>query len=1125
MSTHSNITSDIRHTPFEGTDALALAALTKEYPRILYILEDETAIAAAIANLHFVIPNLQVWTLPSWDSMPYDVISPKQATMAARVQALHHLHNKNDGVCLTSINAVMQKTPSPQELMTHFLALQKKQSVDRDALLRTLYQYGYVRSPMAINVGELAVRGSVVDLIPAPDFGIRLDFFGSILEQIKQFDPEDQRSTTAHESIVLNPLSELIFDNLHLDHFRSGYLKQFGHGHQVIGSAVLEGRKAGGAENLLPLFYKSMSTVLDYISNDTLIVTQHLIWEKLHKRWQLIEEYYKRRIDTASSTPYPALSPHTLYIDEQELLKQLSTRLTVLFTPWAAQKAAYKPLPSLTQLATMQQTSIFQVLKHYGHQQRVLIACFSEGSRERLVGILANHEIASYSADSWEQAMNAPIGIICLILFAVEHGFSTPQYAMFSEQDVLGERLSRTAKRPRPHQRFLSEAVALQPGDIVVHIEHGIGRFIGLETLVIHDKAKDFIKIVYANDDALYVPVENFDLVSKYAEGGTVQLDKLGSSSWQNRKARLKQKVKLAATELVKVAAKRAIQEAIILEALPDLYDAFCEKFPYVETEDQMHAIEDVLGDLASGKPTDRLICGDVGFGKTEVAMRAACVAATAPESVQVAVIVPTTLLARQHYSSFTQRFAGLPVRVRQLSKFVSTQEAKATKQGLANGSVDIVIGTQALLEKSLIFKKLGLIIIDEEQHFGVAQKEALKKLKHNTHVLTLSATPIPRTLHMSLSGLKELSLIGTPPIDRLPIRTMVLSQFDPVTIREAILQERMRGGRIFYVTPQISYMQDIEEQLQGIAPEVKIAKAHGRLTALQLDKVMNEFYDGKYDLLLSTAIVESGLDIPMANTMIVDRADHFGLPQLYQIRGRVGRGKSQGYAYFIASRNITSLGLKRLEVLSACDTLGSGFSIASQDMDMRGFGNLLGDEQSGNIREVGMELYQDMLHSAIKEMSNNTTTSQEEDDWSPVLNIGFAAQIPEDYISDSGVRLAMYRQMARTETESELEQLATELIDRFGAPLPTSLNQLITIVKLKQIAKCKYIAKIERGVKGVVITFRSNAKVDAQSVMQLIERHPDKVKFRPEGRLVMLATWQDDQHFLHDLRWIIDSL
>ncbi len=647
---------------------------------------------------------------------------------------------------------------------------------------------------------------------------------------------------------------------------------------------------------------------------------------------------------------------------------------------------------------------------------------------------------------------------------------------MIGEQDLLGERISRPPRRRKRADQFIAEATEIAEGDLVVHQEYGIGRYDGLETLKVGPAPHDCLRLIYDNDEKLYLPVENIELLSRFGgEGAGVALDKLGGAGWQTRKARMKQRIRDMAGELIRVAAARRVREAPLLAPPEGAWDEFCARFPFAETEDQSRAIADVLEDLASGRPMDRLICGDVGFGKTEVALRAAFVAAMS--GAQVAVVVPTTLLARQHTRTFEARFAGLPVRIAQLSRMVTAKEAAEVKRGLADGSINIVVGTHALLAKGIEFADLELLIVDEEQHFGVSHKEKLKQLKADVHVLTLTATPIPRTLQLALTGVREMSLIATPPVDRLAVRTFI-SPFDGVVIREAIQRERFRGGQVFCVVPRIEDMDRMAERLRAIVPEARMVQAHGRLAPTELERVMTEFSDGKYDILLSTNIVESGLDMPAVNTLIIHRADMFGLGQLYQLRGRVGRGKQRGYAYLTWPPNhrLSGAAEKRLDVMQTLDQLGAGFTLASHDLDIRGAGNLLGDEQSGHIREVGIELYQQMLEDAVVEMRAEKGRKRAEDrDWTPNIQLGLPVLIPDTYVADLPVRLGLYRRIGALSSDAESEAMAAELVDRFG-PLPSEVENLLQVVALKRMCREAGVEKLEAGPKGMVLQFRGNA-------------------------------------------------
>ncbi|MCL4155654.1 UNVERIFIED_CONTAM: hypothetical protein GTU68_036447 [Idotea baltica] len=694
------------------------------------------------------------------------------------------------------------------------------------------------------------------------------------------------------------------------------------------------------------------------------------------------------------------------------------------------------------------------------------------------------------------------------MVWRLEQGFEATDFTVIAEQDILGDRLVRQTRKSKKAENFLTEAASLATGDLVVHVEHGVGRYIGLQTVEALGAPHDCLALEYAGETKLYLPVENIELLTRYGADDHTALDKLGGGAWQARKARMKNRIRDMAERLIKVAAERLLRTANRMTPPEGAWDEFCARFPYEETEDQLNAIEDVIEDLGSGNPMDRLVVGDVGFGKTEVALRAAFVATMAGH--QVAIIAPTTLLARQHAKSFSERFKGLPVKVRQLSRFVTNKDAAQTREGMASGDVDIVVGTHALLAKGINFSDLGLLVVDEEQRFGVRHKEALKALKSDVHVLTMTATPIPRTLQLSMTGVRELSLIATPPVDRLAVRTYV-APFDPVTIREALLREHYRGGQSFYVAPRIADLPEIEEFLREQLPELKFATAHGQMPPGALDSVMNAFYDGQFDVLLATTIVESGLDIPTANTLIVHRADMFGLAQLYQIRGRVGRSKTRAYAYFTTKprKPLTPTAEKRLKVLASLDTLGAGFNLASHDMDIRGAGNLLGEEQSGHIKEVGYELYQDMLEEALAKMRAGEMEGPEEDGkWSPQINLGVPVLIPDGYVTDLDVRLGLYRRLSSLDTKQELEGFAAELHDRFGKP-PAEVESLLRIVRIKSMCRRANIAKLDGGLKGGTIQFHKDKFPNPGGLLEWIAGQNDLAKVKGT-KLVVRREWSD---------------
>jgi len=722
----------------------------------------------------------------------------------------------------------------------------------------------------------------------------------------------------------------------------------------------------------------------------------------------------KSRIDTV----YKPISPELLYIDDAAFTAALKGHRMIEFHSLAqasgpgVMDAGGRIGRNFSPERQLEHVSLFGALaahiKQKSENAPIVIASYSEGARERLKGLIKDEGIGEVIPIQNGTCIGKRG--IHLAVWRLEAGYETPELTVISEQDVLGDRLVRQPKKHRKAENFLTEVQSLSQGDLVVHVDHGIGRFQGLEVVTAAGAAHECLLLEYAEKSRLYLPVENIELLTRYGHEEGL-LDRLGGGAWQAKKAKLKERIREMADRLIRVAAERALRRAPIMSPPDGIWDAFSARFPYQETDDQLRAIEDLIADLDVGHPMDRLICGDVGFGKTEVAMRAAFVAAMSGH--QVAVIAPTTLLARQHAQSFQERFRGFPIHVRQLSRFVSSKEASLTRQGLADGTIDIVVGTHAVLAKTVKIANLGLLIIDEEQRFGVQHKERLKQLRSDIHVLTLSATPIPRTLQLSLTGVRDLSIIGTPPVDRLAIRTFV-SEFDPISIREALLREHYRGGQSFYVVPRIKDLPEVEEFLKEQLSELTYVVAHGQMAAGELDDRMNAFYDGKYDILLATTIVESGLDIPTANTMVVQRADMFGLAQLYQLRGRVGRSKVRAYAYMTTKprMRLTQTAEKRLRVLGSLDTLGAGFKLASQDLDIRGAGNLLGEEQSGHMRDVGYELYQSMLEEAIAKIKSGELEglSTADDQWAPQINLGVPVLIPEDYVLDLDVRLGSDR-------------------------------------------------------------------------------------------------------------------
>jgi transcription-repair coupling factor (superfamily II helicase) len=1107
--------------PWLAADLARAAHGRSKSSRAVIVAADEAAMRALTDTVPLFAPEVEVLALPSWDCLPYDRASPALRVMAERLSTLHVLQEpiKKPQLLVVTANGATQRvlTPFRVRQLTRRIAVGER--IDRDELVKQLTALGYQRSDTVAEHGEFAVRGSLIDLFPSGEStGLRLDFFGDEIETLRRFDPADQRSTGVAEAFTLMPASEALLDEDTIKRFRERYRETFGATAtgDPLYQAVSDGRRMAGMEHWLPLLEERLATPFDYLGEDDILVRDSGTDGALESRCESIADYFENRTRAMQSEPgsYRPLPPDALYLPKNEWDGAVASRPIHRSSPLPeaegprtidfAVEAARDFAPERARNANVYEAVAEHIGKLRRSGRKIVLASYTRGARERLSGLLEDHGVkAQAKVESWQEALGAKTQPALLVL-PLDHGFSTADVAVLTEQDMLGDRLVRRRKRRKSADAFLAEIASLSPGDLVVHAEHGIGKYEGLTSIQVGKSPHDCVAIEYSGGDKLYLPVENIELLSRYgSESDGVSLDRLGGEAWQRRKSRMKERIREIAGELIKIAALRATRPAPVIEA-DSAFPQFVDRFPYEETDDQERAIEEVLADLEAGRPMDRLVCGDVGFGKTEVALRAAFLVAMS--GMQVALICPTTLLARQHYSNFVDRLHGFPIEVGRLSRLVPSAESKKTKEGLEKGTVDIVIGTHALLAKGLKFKKLGLVIVDEEQHFGVTHKERLKALKADVHVLTLTATPIPRTLQMAMSGLRELSLIQTPPVDRLAVRTYV-TPWDHVVIREALLREHYRGGQSFFVAPRIADLPDLEEWLRQEVPEVKAVTAHGQMSATDVEERMSAFYDRKYDVLLSTSIVESGLDIPSANTLIVHRADRFGLAQLYQLRGRVGRAKVRAYAYLTtpANRQITDTAAKRLQVLADLDSLGAGFQLASHDLDIRGAGNLLGDEQSGHIKEVGFELYQSMLEEAIVETKAGGIERQE--GFSPQISVDAPILIPEAYVPDLDLRMGLYRRLGDLEDKNAIEEFAAELIDRFG-PLPEETANLLRIVETKLNCKKAMVAKLDTGPRGAVVTFASNGFPDLQGLLAYIERLKGSAKLRPDSKLAVSRNW-----------------
>ena len=1131
------------HNVASAAAPLVLAALSQHHRQLVFVAGDDARLAEIEAGLGFVLPAAEILHLPAWDCLPYDRAPPNAALVSQRLACFTALANEQaaDGslrILLTTVNSWMQRTPPKSYFQNASLSLRAGDQTSPARIAEFLEANGFLRSGTVREYGEYAIRGGIMDIFAeAGQLPARLDFFGDELEKIRLFDSLSQRSMEETEQLVLRPAAEFRLDDAVIARFRTRYLELFGGGaaRDPVYEAVSAGQIPAGLEHYLPLLHDHLVLPEDWLEGWPVLL-DHDALPALSQRSARIDEFFAERHAIAEADQPWRPVPRELAFRSLQESDRLASQPGVIqlhhFDPPAASPQSVLDLGcSVSPVfageqrggASPSQAAAAEITRQLP-QTRVLLSAASKGAVEKLADLVGAHlpqpvqQIADFAAGE--------PGQVAACLWPMRSGFRLPGLLVLSEQDIFGARIARATSRRRRAEDFLREVSSLEAGELVVHIEHGIGRYEGLETIESGGADHDCLRLVYADGDRLFLPVENIDLLSRYGrESAEAVLDRLGGAGWQARKARIKGRIKEMADQLMQIAARRSLASSEKLVVPAGSYDEFCARFGFEETEDQLEAIEAVLSDLASGQPADRLICGDVGFGKTEVALRAAFVAVMA--GYQVALVTPTTLLARQHGRVFAERFTGFGIETATLSRMTSPAAARQLKLDLASGNCQLVIGTHALLSKSISFNNLGLLIIDEEQHFGVAQKERLKSLRGAVHVLTLSATPIPRTLQMALSGVRQMSLITTPPADRLAVRTFV-GPWDRLVLKEAIKREKFRGGQIFVVCPRIRDLDGVQEKLVQLVPEARILIAHGRLPAAELDQVMTDFAAGKADILLSTNIIESGIDIPTANTLIIWRSDHFGLSQLYQLRGRVGRSRNRAYAFLTTEpdRLITQTARRRLEVMQTLDQLGAGFSLASYDMDIRGAGNLLGEEQSGHVREVGVELYQDMLRQAVALARSGKQDGEgaEPQDFAPQLNLGLPVLIPADYIEDLTVRLAIYRRIAGLADEAGRAALEVELIDRFG-PLPEPLVNLLAVVELKNLCRLANIERVEVGNKGVGFSFRKNHFARPDALVGWIARQPGSLQMKPDHRLVMRGDFSRPAQRLDQLRPVLAQL
>ena len=1057
--------NDLGEVP-EGSEPLLINEISENSNNnILIIARDLKRYQQLKDGLEFFL-NKDVLYYPQWDCVPYDRISPNKLITSKRLETLSRLSNEKNKskIILTTIQASCQRTLSLDEIKNKFISLKPGEVIDINNLVNFFVSNGYEKTPTVREHGEFSVRGGIIDFYSPLNKPIRLDLFGNTIDSIKSFDLISQRSLELLKEIFVYPASEIILNDKTIENFRINFNKKFGSQKEKVKiyDSISEGISYPGMEHWLPFFYNQTGSIFDYIDKP-IILLDHLYDSSLEDFLETVNDHFQSRKDyddnklSKVENKYFSIEPSNLYQNKEEYNKNLRSRNCIRISPFKKPDAInlngkasskYSNIKSNRSDSSSYENLKSDILDFTKKNKKIIIACSSLGSSERVSKILINNGILS-NFKNLESFKNIDQKNIYLTVLNLNSGFHFDDYIFISEQDIFGEKFYRP-RIIRKAENFIREISSVMPGDAVVHIDHGIGRFENLSTLEINNAKHECLLIKYANDDKLYLPVENIEVLSRYGSDiSDEMLDKLGGLSWTTRKENLKKKIKFLAEELISVAAKRQLSKAEMFNVPEDFYEEFCSRFSFEETNDQLNAINDVLNDLEKGLPMDRLICGDVGFGKTEIALRASFLAAMSGK--QVSILAPTTLLARQHYETFKERFKGFPINVFELSRL--TPKKDSVIKSINSGSCDIVIGTHSLLGEKINFSDLGLLIIDEEQHFGVKHKEKIKKLRDNVHVLTLTATPIPRTLQLAMTGVRDLSIIASPPIDRRAIETYVFPN-DPLVVKEALLRERHRGGQSFYVVPRISDIEDIEEYFKEFIPEINYITVHGQMPSKQIEDRINDFYMGSYDVLISTTIIESGLDIPNANTLIIHRSDMFGLSQLYQIRGRVGRSKVKAYAYltYKEHKKLGKKALKRLEVLQSLDSLGAGFNLASYDLEIRGSGNLLGEEQSGQIKEVGIELYQNMLEETIDELKN-TTQKSKNNQWSPKISLPLSILIPDDYISDLTIRMEIYKRLSSIILEEEIDEIAAELIDRFGS-LPEEVETLIDTIGLKNLCK-----------------------------------------------------------------------
>ncbi|ATV46012.1 transcription-repair coupling factor [Pectobacterium brasiliense] len=1061
-----------------------------------------------------------VTTLPDWETLPYDSFSPHQEIISTRLSTLYQLPNMTRGVLILPVNTLMQRVCPHSFLHGHALVLKKGQRLSRDKLRSQLEQAGYRSVDQVMEHGEYATRGALLDLFPmGSEEPYRIDFFDDEIDSLRLFDVDTQRTLNEVPHINLLPAHEFPTDKTAIELFRSQWREQFEvrRDAEHIYQQVSKGVWPAGIEYWQPLFFSEpLPSLFSYFPTNTLIVNTGNIEQSAERFWQDIQQRFEsRRVDPMR----PLLPSDSLWLRVDGLFTELKAWPRVqLRTDTLPEKAAnvnlaYLPLPELA--IQHQQKSPLDALRRFIEQfeGQIIFSVESEGRRETLQELLARIKLNPTLISTLEQAQDRGT---YLIIGASEHGFidTLRQRALICESDLLGERVSRRRqdnRRTINTDTLIRNLAELRPGQPVVHLEHGVGRYAGLTTLEAGGIKAEYLILTYAGEDKLYVPVSSLHLISRYAGGAdeNAPLHKLGGDAWSRARQKAAERVRDVAAELLDIYAQRAAKSGFAFKHDKTQYQLFCESFPFETTPDQAQAINAVLSDMCRPLAMDRLVCGDVGFGKTEVAMRAAFLAVENHK--QVAVLVPTTLLAQQHFDNFRDRFANWPVKIEMISRFRSAREQTQVLEETQEGKVDILIGTHKLLQSDVRWRDLGLLIVDEEHRFGVRHKERIKAMRADVDILTLTATPIPRTLNMAMSGMRDLSIIATPPARRLAVKTFV-REYDNLVVREAILREILRGGQVYYLYNDVENIEKATQRLAELVPEARIAIGHGQMRERELERVMNDFHHQRFNVLVCTTIIETGIDIPSANTIIIERADHFGLAQLHQLRGRVGRSHHQAYAYLLTPnpKAMSTDAQKRLEAIASLEDLGAGFALATHDLEIRGAGELLGDDQSGQMTSVGFSLYMELLESAVDALKAGREPSLEDLINSQTdVELRLPALLPDDFIPDVNTRLSLYKRIASAKTTAELDELKVELIDRFGL-LPDASRYLLQIAALRQQAQALGIRRIEGNEKGGFIEFSEQNRVDPSHLIGLLQRDPGTYRLDGPTRLKFMKDLSD---------------